>query len=253
MDVSGARFKIRPYDPALPRRIEVTAGEQTRFMKQERGRADEIRTGDLAAVLAAPESRKAGAAKEQAAAGAAPSGQTSGEGTGTPPQSRGEERRARRAGLVVRIRSDAGTQATREDVRSGRLLLIGALPYLRKHRFGWKSTPDSLDRDLQPAVGIVTALSPLRLATPERTRQFELPAKVEVVNAVPVELGALKRGQSVTLRVEGGAAADGSVAAGLVVIGPAPQLGRDQIQGILEREEGRRPAAGSRRRADIRK
>lgn len=217
-DLAERSFRIRPWNPNLPRRLQVIAGSETRYFRQQRGKRKELTSGELVMVLV---ERSTTATPKKTA-----------EGETEAPAS------PSRAKAVLRLWQATGKEITPEDRAVSLSLLRGALGYLPGRA---NAVSERLEREYSKALGVVRSVEPLAVETAlGTTRQFMADNNTLVVNHEAIQPEALKKGQTVVIRSLTGPTADGALQATVVAVCPEPRQTPKQKRRLILRERGRK-------------
>lgn len=232
-EIAGDRFTVRPWNPDLPRRVQVTAAPGARYFEQREGRLSDLKMGEFVLVV-----------EEEPPVPKEPITYWTSKGK----ISKAEERRIaaelkeglapRRANAVLRFGPAEGEKVRPEDAQTARNLLAGALAYFKGHKRGGLDKPT---KDARRVVGVVTSLSPLRVRAEERV--FECPTWREtvLVNVTPAGPEVIKRGETVLLQPEADGEIGTELRAALIARCPRPMLGPGRAEKFQRREERRKP------------
>lgn len=226
-DLAERSFRIRPWKPELPARIQVTSTPATRYFKQSRGKPRDVQVGDM--VLVVPEEAPIRPEKSFYVVLRPNSKPVPPEKT---PEARG----------VIRLWK-VGTEkvgpesVSAEDRRNARVLLDGALPFFKGGNEGGINAPDKKEKLY---TGVVISLQPMRVQTANGVKDFKLDDDTLVINHSEIKPDALKKGQTVVIRSPTKAGADASLQGDLIAVCPEPEIGSKTLGKILQREKKRK-------------
>lgn len=271
MDRTETGFRVRPWNPDLPRRVEMEPGEGMQVVRQKTGRVRDLVPGELVLVLAEdpalvarrnprkPESPKATSAKEpddadDAALRKADSAEEPDDGDESDepdemPDDAGKPRRTPHpARAVLRLWPAEGEAVRPLDERRARALLQAAQPFFTGKRFGGVDAPGSTTYTF---VGVVRRTDPLFVQGRQKGRRFQLHRKTLVINHLPLKPSDLKRSQTLLIQGRGEAGPEPRVTVLFAAVCPERTLTGERMRRFLRREyhepkEG--PPGGKRKR-----
>lgn len=226
-DLAERSFRIRPWKPELPARIQVTATPATRYFKQSRGKPRDVQVGDL--VLVVPEEAPVRHEKSFYVV-LRPNSKP------VPPEKTPEARGVIRL-WKVGTESVSAESVSAEDRRNARVLLEGALPFFKGGNEGGINAPAKKEKLY---TGVVTSLQPMRVQTVRGVKEFKLDDDTLVVNHSEIKPDTLKKGQTVVIRSPTKPGADASLQADLIAVCPEPEIGSKTTGKILQREKKRK-------------
>ncbi|MFN3650887.1 MAG: hypothetical protein ACK47B_15025 [Armatimonadota bacterium] len=227
-----AGLELRPWNPRLPRRVNVETGPETRYLRQKRGKWSDLKVGD--AVLVMPIIPKPPTPPQPDPDEATP--------TAADAQKEKEEEAleaqepARRPSVraLLRLWPAGDALPTQEDTKTARALLKAADPYFKVKELGGVGLPQDHEK---PVVGILTALTPITIRTERRTRRFAVRKEVLIVTHEPVAREEMKRGRTVLVQSDEKASLEETVPASLVALCQERKLPPRQMRQFLLREE----------------
>ena len=214
-------LSIVPWAQRLPARVGITIRDQTRFLRQRKGVLNEIAPGDLVLVVENPpnasERKSFRAWQEQIK---------------KPRPHRVPERIARARALICCWKPEQVALGYTER-QSARALLSGALPFFRGPGRGGVKPPDS---ETPIAVGLVTALEPFTLRTPNGTVRYSLSPLVMAINHEAETWDGVRSGQTVLVHSMKNPQAGENVDASVVAISPRPRLDPQRERRLIIRK-----------------
>jgi hypothetical protein len=211
------RLRLRPWNPRLPARLDVTSHAGTRYLEQRKGEIESLRLRDLVLVVS-----RGGRSEEEASA----------------PKRRGKlasrkgeaPEAAARARVILRLWQARGSDVSPEDQQLARALLAGSLPLWRR---GGRGGVEGLGK---LSLGVVTSTRPLTLRLEDGARQFTVPEGTPVIEHPESEPDALRKGRTVMVQGEGRVAEGESVRARVIALCSKPKLRVDQQRRFILRE-----------------
>ena len=249
-ELEGTTFRIRPWNPQLPKRVQVAVSAETRYFSERTGRLSELAAGQL--VLVVPDKKRMGRDPAPAAT------QTATPGPGeprrdvgaTPAPAPGSDPAhpaadtpsggavpphplAARALLQLWKAPDSGAV---DDPLLARALLEGAQGFFRGVRRGGVDRPRP---DERVQYGVFERDTRPRLVGQGGRRAVELVKEGIVVLVEPAKSENLKRKRTVMIYSPSGLAADGVLSAVAISLCPEPILSGKQWGRFYLREEGK--------------
>jgi hypothetical protein len=199
-------FRIRPWNPKQPRRLQVTIAQSAPYLAQVEGDRRDLKPGDRVTVVY--EKPKAEGKNGQQ-----------------------EKEQPCRTRAVLRFPKDADLGAESEQV-----LWEGAQNFFKGARRGGVNKPG---KGAKLVSGTILAVKPLTVETVAGSQQFETERDMLVIDHQVIQPSDLKRGQTIVIHGETKPAADGTVHALLVARSARPLLNGRDMRKFLVREQGR--------------
>lgn len=227
-DLAETSFKIRPWAPTDPSRIQVTATAETRYLKQEKAGRSMLHPGDLVLVIEDPREAPSLRPKKDE----------------TPDEKAAREAKLKElraefakqpipARAILRL-GPAGEEApTLKDQATANALLLAARGYFKGQRSGGVNAP----RDNGPrTLGIVKETQPLKVAVRKRERVFETYGETLWIDHAARRPEDLRKGDTVLVQSVAPVGADGTLQAVLIAECPKPRLSPRQQRQLILRE-----------------
>jgi hypothetical protein len=260
-DLEASSFRIKPWDPNLPKRVQVTAGQSTRYFRQDECKRDDVKPGDFVFIVEqarekpyirpkkdeTPDERAAREAKLKEMA----------------------EEIAKKPGkplVVIRLWPAGDADVTPELRASASALYLGAHGFMQGFSRGSVNVPKG---HAPRTVGIVKSVRPLVVSAYKRdedeetnSRSFFKPIKAPVkktdqekvkedfafdpqdktvwVHLLPMKPEQLKKGHTVVVQTPTPIGADGTLQALLIAECPQPYVPPKQERKLILRERGER-------------
>lgn len=249
-DIEGTTFRIRPWNPQLPKRVQVAVSAETRYFSERTGRFSELTAGQL--LLVVPDKKRMGSDPGRAATQTATSGSgnPSGDAGATPAPAAGSDLQppaggapsggavpphplAARALLQLWKAPDSGAV---DDPLLARALLEGAQGFFRGVRRGGVDRPRP---DERVQYGVFERDTRPQFVGQGGRRAVELVKEGIVVLVEPAKSENLKRKRTVMIYSPSGLAADGVLSAVAISLCPEPILSGKQWGRFYLREEGK--------------
>lgn len=226
MEIRPDRLVLRPWNSAMPRRVEVLPTPETRWFWQERGGYEELRAGDL--VLVVPP-RSFGKRSEEASPPAP-------KGTAPPPIGATTERHAEsvKSTIVLRYWPLGDRRPREEERRDARTLLQAAGPYFKGTSRGSVIRPRD---DADVLIGRVLTPEPLVIRSGKRTLAVERGRGAMLIANRPSAMSEMKRGETLFITCTEGPAAE-QVRPLLACRAPKSELRGKALRRFLLREKG---------------
>lgn len=216
--IEKTRFRIKPWDADLPKRMDILVDGGTRFYQQSWCGKSGLKAEQLCLLIPSdePDDRKL-AADERRSASAA-------------------------GGRALRVRGLVAIEGKREEstpdlLDRDRVFLRAARGYFRSSARGGVNPPAARERIL---TGFITSLKPLTVELLSGPRQVDLTSRAVVVATRPMKAEELKRKETVTVLPVSATGLDGTIRAQTVVRCPEPIIPLREMSRILQREEGYR-------------
>lgn len=227
-DLEETSFRIRPWDPRDPNRIQVTASPETRYLKQEKSGRGMLKPGDLVLVIEdphrAPEvKRKKNETPDEKAAREAKQRELLAEFRKKPIPMR----------AILRLWPAADGAPTLDDVGRSNALLLASRGYFRGIQAGGVNPPG----DRTPRVlGIVKAVRPLTVEVKGRERVYDAYNETLWIDHLPRRPEDLRKGDTVLIQTAAPLGADGTVQATLIAECPKPRISPKIERRLILRE-----------------
>ncbi len=216
--VEKTRFRIKPWDADLPKRMDILVDRGTRFFQQAWCGRSGLKADQLCLLIPSdePEDRKLAAEERRSASSA--------------------------GSRALRVRGLVAIEGKREELTPDlldrdRVFLRAARGYFRTTARGGVNPPAARERVL---TGFITSLKPLTVELLSGPRQVDLTSRAVVVATRTLKAEELKRKETVTVLPVSATGLDGAIRAQVVVRCPEPFIPLREMSRILQREEGYR-------------
>jgi hypothetical protein len=147
-ELAESSFRIRPWAPRLPRRLQVLATPETRYFRHQEGKVRDLKVGELALVVA---EKVPGAKRERDSEGpekTEKAAKVSKEPLPAKEPGKAEPVKPPTARAVVRFWELAGKEVTQQDRLMALTLLRGAIPFFKGARRGGMDPPGKQTRQV---------------------------------------------------------------------------------------------------------
>jgi hypothetical protein len=261
-ELESSSFRIKPWDPDLPKRVQVTAGQATRYFKQDECKRDDIKPGDFVFIVEQTRERpyirpKKDETPDERAAREAKLKEMAEEIAKKPGK----------ALLVLRLWPAGDADVTPELHASASALFLGSHGFFQGFSRGSVNVPKGHS---PRTVGIVKTVRPLvvmaykrdaddqtksshsffrpikpavKKTDEEKVKQefaFEPVDKTVWIDLLPMKPEQLKKGHTVVVQTPTPIGTDGTLQALMIAECPAPYVPPKQERKLILRERGER-------------